>query len=158
EAVGLYHVIHDQSRFAGYGVMAEDVAAIQIGIAGIAFFRAGQDAVGRVSEPDRAIGFDNDIVGRVEFLPLIVIHDGDDGSVRLGAGDATPAVFAGNQAALQVERVAVGVIGGLAECLHAAVALVPAQHPVVGDVAPHDIARRDVDRPLGPDAAIRQLF
>ena len=52
------------------------------------------------------------------------------------AGDAARAVLAGDEAALAVARVAVGVVGGFAEDAHAAAFLVPAHDAVVRDVAP----------------------
>jgi hypothetical protein len=73
----------------------------------------------------------------------------------LGAGDAPVAVLAGDETSLPVHRVAVRVAGGMAKDADRARGLVEAQHAVVGDVAPDEIAaRREVGRPLRPAAAL----
>src|SRR5262249_12798440 len=46
------------------------------------------DAVGRIGEPDRAIGFHRHIVGRVEPLAVVAIADHRNAAVVPGAGDA----------------------------------------------------------------------
>ncbi len=158
QPVGFDHVIDHQRGFAGCRIMAKNVAAVQVRVAFVPLFRARQNAIRRVCKPDRPIRFDDHIVRRIELLALVIVHHRHDAAVRLCADDAPPAMFAGNQAALQIKRVAVGVIRGLAKNLDTAVAFVPAHHPVVGDIAPHHIPRRHIHRPFRPDAAIRQLL
>lgn len=63
------------------------------------------------------------------------------------------AVLAGDQPSLLVPAVAVGVVGRLAEHRQRLVGRVPAQHPVVGDVAPDQRpVVAEPDRALGPAA------
>ena len=77
----------------------------------------------------------------------------------LGPGHAPGQVLAGDQTALAVPGVAVGVVGGAPERRHHARRLVPAQHPVVGDVAPDQaVVVAEPDRPLGPPVAGRDPF
>src|SRR5215510_3907946 len=77
----------------------------------------------------------------------------------IGAGDAPAAVLAGDEAALAVARVAVGVIGGLAEHADPPGLLVPAHDAVVGNIAPQEAARvAEIDRPLVEAAAGGDAF
>ena len=55
------------------------------------------DAVGRIGEPDRAVGMGGDVVGRVEPLAVVAVGDRGDGAVILGAADAARAVLAADQ-------------------------------------------------------------
>ena len=123
----------------------------------VALLRPGQDAVRRVGEPDAVVGAHHQVIGRVETAALIAVGEGDDAAVGFGAADAAGAVFAGDEAALAVEGVAVAVVGGLAKGLDAAGGR-PAQHAIVGDVAPDHAVVRQPDRPLGPYAAVRQML
>ena len=93
----------------------------------------------------------HDVVGRVQ--PLAVVHVGDqsDRAVVLVAHHASREVLARELAALEIKRVAIAVVRRHAEHTHAAVVLEPAQLPVVGDVAPHEVATLTVPRrPFGP--------
>ena len=68
----------------------------------------------------------------------------------LVAHDAPRQVLAGELAALEVEGVAVAVVRRRAEDADAAVVLEPAQLPVVGDVAPHQVAALGIPRQAIP--------
>src|SRR4029453_9797101 len=114
----------------------------------------GIDAVARIGEPDAAVGLDDDVVRAVEALAVEFVRERDDGAVDLRARDAPVAVLAGDEAALTVDGVAVGIPRGLAEDGNRAVAGVEPQHPIVGDVGPDEIlAGREIGRPFGPAAA-----
>jgi hypothetical protein len=77
----------------------------------------------------------------------------------LRARDAPVAVLAGDEPALAVDRIAVAVAGRMAEHPDRAGGLVEAQHAVVGDVAPDEVAPgREIGRPLRPAAALVELF
>ncbi len=105
----------------------------------------------RIGEPDRVVGLDHHIVGRVERLAVELVDQDRDGAIVLGARDPPSAVLAGDQAALAVAGVAVGVVGGLAVDAHPPGLLVPAHDAVVGNVAPQQAARiAHPDRPLAP--------
>ena len=119
----------------------------------------GEDAVGRIGEPDRAVGLHHHVVRRVELLALVAVGDDRDRAVVLGARDAPPAVLARDEPALPVDRVAVGVAAGRAEHRDRAVGLVVAHDAVVRDVGEqHVLAGREVDRPLGPARAGPELL
>src|SRR5262249_43335551 len=69
----------------------------------------------------------------------------------LGAGDAARIVLAGDEPAFAVARVAVGVVGGIAEDADMAVVFGPAHDAIVGDVAPEEVAAvADIDRTFAP--------
>ena len=74
-------------------------------------------------------------------------------SVVLRAGDPPRVVLAGDEPPLAVARVAVGVVGRLAEDGHVARLLVPPHDPVVGDVAPEQAAARRRTTP-GPRPSV----
>src|SRR5439155_8996281 len=97
-------------------------------------------AVRRIGEPVAAVRMRDDVVGRVEPLAVVLVGDERDGPVVLVAHHAPGQVLARELAALEVERVAVAVVRRLAEHGHAAVVLQPPELPVVGDVAPDEIA------------------
>src|SRR5439155_12990505 len=79
-------------------------------------FPLAVDAEQRIGEPDRIVGLDHDVVRRVQPLALELVGQHRDLAVLLGAGDAAgDRVLAGDEAALAVARVAVGVIGVGAE-------------------------------------------
>ena len=72
----------------------------------------------------------------------------------LVAHHAAGEMFAGELAALEVERVAVGVVGRRAEHADMTVVLRPSHLPVVGNVAPQEIAAlRAPGRTFGPQHA-----
>src|SRR5215207_168571 len=122
-------------------------------------FVVGIDAVGRVGEPDRAVRLHDDVVWAVEALALEAVGVDGDAPVMLRARDAPVAVLAGDEPALPVDDVAVGITCGITEHAGLPGGLVPSQHAVVRDIAPDEIAmRREVSRSLGPAAALVELF
>jgi len=46
------------------------------------------DAVDRIGEPDRAVGGDGDVIGRVQLLAVVLVRDDGDRAVELGPCDA----------------------------------------------------------------------
>ena len=114
----------------------------------------GQDPVAGVGEPHRAVGGDHDVVGGVERFAVDAVGEHGDRAVVLGPGHPPGEVLAGDEPALPVPGVAVGVVGGAAEHRDRPGLLVPAQHPVAGDVAPEQAAVvAEPDRPLDPAVA-----
>src|SRR5207302_5081660 len=99
---------------------------------------AGAGAV--VAEPDRAVRLDDDVVGRRQLLALEAVRQHRDRPVIFGAGQPLRIHLAGDQPALAVPRVAVGVIGRLAEHADRAGLLLPFYDAVVRDVAPQEVA------------------
>src|SRR6185369_8509384 len=96
----------------------------------------------------------HDVVGAVEPLSLIGVGQHGDRPVWLGPGDGAAAVLAADQAAAAVHRVPVRVPAGLAEDPYRSGGLVPAQDPVVGDIAEDEVsAGREPGRAFRPTAA-----
>ena len=88
--------------------------------------------------------------GELSGLPLYFDRHGD-GAVVFGARDAPGVVFAGEEPALAIASVAVGVVRRLAENADRARLLVPAHDAVVGDVAPQQAAPvAEPDRAFAP--------
>src|SRR5260221_7511646 len=124
----------------------------------VAFVMA-EDAEGRIGEPDRIVRFDDDVVRRVEWLAVEAVEDDGDAAVIFGARHPPRIVLAGDETALAVARVAVGVVRRLAEDADRAGLLLPFHHPVVRDVAPQQIAAvAEPHRPLAPAEAGRQAL
>src|ERR1039458_6450093 len=70
-------------------------------------FVAAHDAVGRVGEPDAAIGMHHDIVRRIQRLAVVLVGDHGHRAVMLVAHHAAPGMLAGQLAAFEIEGVAV---------------------------------------------------
>ena len=119
--------------------------------AGTLPFVVHQAAVAGVGKPDAAVRMHDGVVGRVERLALPVIGQHGDGAVVLVADHAAGAVFAGDLAALPVERVAVAVAGRVAKRADVPVFLEPAQLHIVRDVTPDQVAARRAFQ-AGPSA------
>jgi len=152
EAIGAGDLVDHHGELAGCGIEAID-GGLVVALRLVALVVA-QDAEGRIGEPNRAVGFHHHVVGRVQGLAVVGIGQHGDGAVILEAHDAPRIVLAGDQPAAPVTGVAVGVVRGLAEDRDRTRLLVPAQHAVVGDVAPQQIAAvAEIDRSLGPAAA-----
>ena len=125
--------------------------------AGLDAFVIAANAGGRIREPHRVVGLDHHVVGRVERLAVELVDQHRDAAVVFGAGDPPPAVLAGDQAALAIAGIAVGVVGGLAIDAGPSGLLVPAHDAVVGNVAPQQAARvAHPHRPLAPAHAGRE--
>src|SRR5215207_7530548 len=136
--VGTVAIVVDNRHFAALAVDAEDVILAELAFA-FPTLIIRQDAVGRIGEPDRAIRFDHDIVRAVEPFALKTVGQHCDAAIVLGTGDAA-AVLGGDKAAVTIDRIAIGVIGGVAEDRDMAVALVPAQQSVIRNVRPDQAA------------------
>ena len=142
---------------------ARQVASVHVAradlAAGAVALVIGIDAVRRIGEPDRSVRANDHVVRTVEPLTAVPFGERRDGPVVLGTRHAPRAVFARHQTTLSVERVAVRVPGGLSEHADVAGRLVPPQHPVVGDVAPHEAsAGWEVDGTFSPATPIVEAF
>ena len=114
----------------------------------------GINAIGRVGEPNRAVGFHHDIIGRVEAFALIAVGQNGDRPVMFGACDPPPQMFGADQPSLPVHRIAIGVVGGLAEHADMPIATVVTHQPVVGNVGPDQAAAcLKISRPFRPAAS-----
>src|SRR5207245_1390821 len=114
-----------------------------------------ENPVARIGEPDRAVGMDGRIVGRVELLAIELVDQDGPGAVVLAAADPAGVVLERDQPALVVARMPVRIPGlGL---VHAdgAVVLVPTERPVVRDVAPDQAAPvTHPNRSLAPERTV----
>ena len=90
-------------------IEAIDVATADLAV-GLSAFVFGADPVGRVGEPDRAVGMDDDVIGRIQPFAVEFVDQDRDLSIQFGARHAPPAMFAGDKPALPVSGVAVGEI------------------------------------------------
>src|SRR5207245_2335288 len=83
---------------------------------------------------------DDDIVGGVELFAVEAVHQNGPGAVVFAAAHPAGVVLAGDQPALAVTRVTVGVSGLGLEHAYVTVILDPAQHAVIRDIAPKKAA------------------
>ena len=151
QPVGTLHIVGHHGDRAGLAIDAIDVGR-QFRLVLLALVIAEQ-AERRIGEPDRAVRLHHDVVRRVQLLALIAVGQHGDRAVILGADHAPAAMLAGDQAALTVARVAVGVVGGLAEDADRAGLFFPLQDAVVGNVAPQHVAAvAEIHRPFRPAA------
>src|SRR6266480_3588018 len=122
---------------------------------GLVSLVGAEDPVARVGEPDRAVGVDGRVIGRVELLALEGVDQDGPGAVVLAAPHSPGVVFHRDQPALVVARMPVRISGlGL---VHAdvAVVLAPPERAVVRDVAPDQAAPvAHPDRALAPERAV----
>src|SRR5207249_4797282 len=111
-------------------------------------------AIRRVGEPDAAVGMRDGVVWRVETLAVEGVGDHRHRAVVLVADDAPSQMLARDLPALEIEGIAVAVVGWRAEDADLTVVVEPAQLAVVRDVAPHQVpALAAPGRPLGPQRA-----
>ncbi|MNK97708.1 hypothetical protein D3C87_1180540 [compost metagenome] len=113
-------------------------------------FTITHDSVGRVAEPDAAIGLDHQIIRGIEPGALIAVDQYLHPAVALGARNAAPAVLASDQPTFAVAVVTVAEMRWLTEHAKALIGR-PAQHAVVGNIAPdHATLLADPHRALAP--------
>ena len=110
-----------------------------------------ENAERRIGKPDRVVGLHHHVVRRVERLAVELVDQHGDGAVVFGATDAATVVLAGDQPALAVAGIAVGVVRGPAEHAYPPGLLVPAHDAVVRNVAPQQATGvAEIDRALAP--------
>lgn len=94
------------------------------------------DPEGRIGEPDRAVGRDRNIVGRVDPLALVMGHDRLGLPIIIAApADAAPAVLAVDERAVRLDRIAIHEPRAVDQDLDMTVGI-PAQQSPVGNVRP----------------------
>src|SRR5712692_4647382 len=138
EAVRLFHVVCNHRGLAGLRVDSVDVGR-KLESSPVAFV-VSQDSVTRIGEPGCPVRMDHNIVWRVESLTLEMVHQYGDAAVVLGARHPPRVMLAGDESTLLVAGIAVAVIGGATEDADLAGLLDPAHDPVVGYVAPKQVA------------------
>ena len=95
-AVGLDEVVDDYLDVARFRIHPVHVLLFLLGLGFDALIIAA-DAVDGIGEPDRAIGSDDRVVRRVQFLAIVLVGDDGDRAVEFGPGDPSAAVFARDQ-------------------------------------------------------------
>src|SRR5215813_6078831 len=103
--------------------------------------------IARISEPDATVRMNDHVVWGIERFALITIRQHGDAAIILGASHSARAMLARDEAPLPVAGVAVGVIGRLTEYTDGARLFSPAQHPVVRNITPQQIA--PIPKPAG---------
>src|SRR4029077_11778623 len=94
------------------------------------------------------------VVWGIKALAAPVVGDRDDAAVVLGSAHAPAGMLAGDEPSLSIDGVAVGIVGRLAEDADLTVRLVIAQHPVVRNIRPDQIAaRKEIGRSFRPAAS-----
>src|SRR5579872_1827892 len=117
-------------------------------------FIDAENPIAWVSEPDAAVGMDNDVVRGIERLALPFIGENGDGAGMFVADDAACVMLARELTALPIKRISVRIVRRRAEGADVVVFFEPAQLPVVGNIAPDKIASAPVPgRPLSPAAS-----
>src|SRR5690606_4710417 len=96
-------------------------------------------AVGRIGEVDAAVALDDDVVGAVELLALVVARQRRAAAVRLGARHPARGVLADDQPALAVPGEPVRLEARLAEGRDA-LPLAPAAQVIPRHVAEKKVA------------------
>src|SRR5260370_42513333 len=87
----------------------------------------------------------------MERLAVVSMEDSLDAAVVFRAGDPPAAVLAGDEPALPIPRIAVGVVGRSAEHADLPGLLLPFQDAVVRNIAPQQIATvAEPDRSFAP--------
>jgi hypothetical protein len=137
DGASLVDAIHRRRKLARFGTTLIQTAAVR-----------------RIGEPVAAVRVGGNVVRRIQTLAFERLRERRHRSVVLVAHDAAHQVLARNLTALEVERVAVGVVRRRSKHRHALVVLEPAHLPVAGDVAPDEEAALAAPRrPLGPQRA-----
>src|SRR4051812_27248097 len=122
-------------------------------------FVIAQQAKRRIGEPDGPVGLHHYVVRRIERFVVEAVGDRRNGAVVFRTRDTAAPVFAGNQTALPVTRIAVRKSGRFAEYADDARLLLPFEHAIIGDVAPQQIAPVTKPyRPFAPAEAVRDPF
>jgi CHAT domain len=125
------------------------------------------DAVNGIGEPDRIIGLDHDIIGRIEALAVEPIGQHGDGSVIFGARDAAAGVLASDKPALPIasgDKPGAEALSGLARAFFyaGARALLVSHWSVDSEAAtrltPSTFAIMAADPKLGRAAALRNAM
>ncbi len=134
QPVGALEVVRDYLQRSGGRVKPVHVTGADLTVGPVAFVVA-VDAIARVGEPQRAVGTLDDVVRAVQPLAIPAVREHGDRPVMLGAGDPAATLLAADQAALPVDGVPVGIASRMAEDASRTGGLIPAQDPVVRDVA-----------------------
>src|ERR1700687_5193877 len=93
----------------------------------------------------------HDVIWRVQRFTVVLVGNYSDAAIVLVTDHAPSAVFTGKLAAFEIESVSVAVTRGTAKSADVIVLLNKAQLPVVGNIAPQQIASLSAPgRTLGP--------
>ena len=131
----MVHLIRHQCDLPALAINAIDIGMRQFRRAAFTLIIRHQ-AEGRVGEPDRSIGFHDNIIRAVQPLALVAIGQNSDRTIIFKAHHAAAEMLTRNHAALTVSRMAIGVVGGLAPGADRTGFLIPFQHAVIRNIGP----------------------
>ena len=158
EAVGSNAIARDGLEFARRGVQPEDQGLLDLAPGEHALVKA-IDAVGRIGEPDRAVGLHDDIVGRVQPFAVELRRESAPHSVVVETRNAPPEMLAGHHAPLVIKCVPVLIAAGRLEHTDRRIILDKPQHAIVRNVGPQHLpGGRNVHRPFRPSAPGPELL
>ena len=103
QAIGHVMFARDNSGLVGLGIVAKHE------IAGLFFRLIPRQSIRWIGEPEGAVAFDDDVIGRVKFFATGLVDHGRDGAIGSGAAESAAAMFRGDQLPLQVESIAIGI-------------------------------------------------
>src|SRR5690606_41859653 len=73
-------------------------------------FVIGEDSIGWISKPDRAIRTNNHIVGRIQLLAVETIWQHRDAAINFSAGNAAAAMLASDEPTLTITTIPIGKV------------------------------------------------
>src|ERR1700730_14471924 len=112
-----------------------------------------------IAEPNRTVGFDDDVVWASQFLAFEALGQYPYRSLMLGAREPLGVHFASNEPPLAIAGVAIGIVRRSAEYANRAGFFVPHHHAVVRDVAPNQATQvSEPHRSLIEAASARDHF
>src|SRR5690606_749206 len=109
QSVGLVKISYDCRQFAIGWIQTIDILRRLFWFCLIAFV-IGEDSIGWISKPDRAIRTNNHIVGRIQLLAVETICQDSDAAIDFGAGNATAAMLASDEPTLTITTIPIGKV------------------------------------------------
>src|ERR1700689_2889230 len=109
QAIGLHKIIDDDGDGTTLRVHAKDVVLLLF-LLNLEALVVSVRAVGWIAKPDRSVGSDHHVIGRIDPLAVVTISNHGDGAIVFSAYDAPTGVLAAHQPAFRIKGVAVGVV------------------------------------------------
>src|SRR6202161_870939 len=109
QAIGLHEIVDDDGYGTTLRVDAKDIVLLLF-LLNLEAFVVSVRAIGWIAKPDRSVGGDHHIIGRVDPLAIVAIRDDGDRAVVFSAHDAPTGMLAADQPALGIKGVAGGVV------------------------------------------------
>src|ERR1700689_5519394 len=109
QAIGLHKIIDDDGDGTTLRVDAKDVVLLLF-LLNLEAFVVSVRAIGWIAKPDRSVGSDHYVIGRIDPLAVVAIGNHGDGAVMFCAHDAPTGMLATDQPAFRIKGVAVGIV------------------------------------------------